>query len=453
MFRHAGKLRDNGIVSKRRDAPYRSGRGDQWLKFKCMLRQEFVVVGFVPSTAGGRAIGSLVLGYYENDALIHAGRVGTGFTADDARAFFSALEGIKIDKPAFGRKPIAGAEKQVRWVEPRLVVDVEYRGWSKDGVLWQASFRGLREDKDPLDIVREDSTSKEKGAVPHEPHLTHPDRLLWPEEGITKQGLADFYTEIAAWILPHLVDRPLSLLRCPGGIADKCFFAKHAWPGLDTLIKRVETGDKQPMLAIDNLDGLLELVQGNVLEIHPWGSTVSDLERPDRLTFDLDPGEEVSWPSMIDAAREVRRRLGDIGLESFVKTTGGKGLHVVVPLKPSLQWDAAKAFSKELTERMANDSPDRYVAVMSKAKRKGRIFLDYLRNARGATAVAAFSTRARPGAAISTPLDWTELSEAVKADHYRLDNIVRRLSSLKTDPWEGFFALRQRLPAGRGKKK
>jgi bifunctional non-homologous end joining protein LigD len=216
---------------------------------------------------------------------------------------------------------------------------------------------------------------------------------------------------------------------------------------LTDVVSQVPTGEEEPMLAISDLDGLLELVQASVLEIHPWGSTVSDLERPDRLIFDLDPGEEVAWSAMIEAARELKDRLAKLELESFVKTTGGKGLHVVLPLAPSVEWEAAKTFTRGVAEQMAADSPSRYLANMSKAKRKGRIFIDYLRNGRGATAVAAFSTRAREGAGISTPLAWEELSEAVKADHYRFDTIRRRLSSLANDPWEGFFALRQRLPA------
>ena len=454
MLEHACRLGLEGIVSKRRDSTYKSGRGERWLKSKCVERQELVVIGYVPSSSSKRAVGSLVLGFYQDGKLFHAGRVGTGLSADEAGAFFAALEQIRIEQHGFGRQPIAGAEKDVRWVEPRLVVEVEYRGWSKDGVLRQASYRGLREDKDPTETVREVGFSKSsKAPLLQARHLTHPDRVLWPEEGITKQGLADLYTEIAPWILPHLVGRPLSLVRCPGGIAAKCFFAKHAWAGLSDAVTRVEVGDDEPMLAIADLDGLIDLVQANVLEIHPWGSTVSDLERPDRLIFDLDPGDEVAWTSVIEGARELRDRLQGSGLQSFVKTTGGKGLHVVVPLVPSLAFEPAKAFSKDFVENMAADSPGRYVANMSKSQRQGRIFIDYLRNGRGATAVAAFSTRARPGAAISTPLGWEELSEAVKADHYRLDNIVRRLDALKRDPWEDFFTVRQILPAPRRKKK
>ena len=254
--------------------------------------------------------------------------------------------------------------------------------------------------------------------------------------------------------MPHLVGRPLSLVRCPNGVAADCFFAKHAWAGLSDFVRRAPTGKEAPALAIDGIEGLLSLVQGNVLEIHPWGSSLSDLERPDRLIFDLDPGEEVHWSAVIEAALEVRARLlSAFKLQSFVKTTGGKGLHVVAPVIPSMEWERAKALCEGVARAMAADSPDRYVAHMAKGARKGKVFVDYLRNGRGATAVAAYSTRARPGAAISTPLDWDELTEAVKSDHYRLGNIGRRLANLRRDPWEGFFEMRQAAGAAERRRK
>jgi len=275
--------------------------------------------------------------------------------------------------------------------------------------------------------------------------------MLWPADGITKQGLADYYTENAERILPHLKGRPLSLVRCPGGIDAECFFAKHAWAGLDNSVRRVKADGAEPFLVVDNLRGLLALVQGNVLEIHPWGSTIDDLERPDRLIFDLDPGEGVPWSAVIEAAHEVRQRLRDrFKLESFVKTTGGKGLHVVTPLVRSVNWDVAKAACRQLAEAMESDSPQRYLAHMAKSARKGRIFVDYLRNSRGATAVSAFSTRARAGATVSTPLGWDELSDAIKSDHFRVGNIGRRLAYLREDPWAAFFTTKRRLSPAKG---
>jgi len=451
FFEHVSRLGLEGMISKRFDRPYRSGRSNDWLKSKSVSSQEFVVVGFVPSTTAKRAIGSLALGYYEKDKLIHAGRVGSGFAQDETTALYAALEKTKIDKPVFGRKLAEGAEKGVRWVEPKLVAQVEYRGWSREDLLMHSTFRGLRDDKDPRRIVREAHRAAAKSSEPTPMELTHPERMLWPADGITKQGLADYYTENAERILPHLKGRPLSLVRCPGGIDAECFFAKHAWAGLDNSVRRVKADGAEPFLVVDNLRGLLALVQGNVLEIHPWGSTIDDLERPDRLIFDLDPGEGVPWSAVIEAAHEVRQRLRDrFKLESFVKTTGGKGLHVVTPLVRSVNWDVAKAACRQLAEAMESDSPQRYLAHMAKSARKGRIFVDYLRNSRGATAVSAFSTRARAGATVSTPLGWDELSDAIKSDHFRVGNIGRRLAYLREDPWAAFFTTKRRLSPAKG---
>jgi bifunctional non-homologous end joining protein LigD len=444
FFEHVSRLGLEGMISKRRDAPYRSGRTKDWLKSRCVLSQEFVVVGYVPSTAARRLVGSLVLGFHEAGKLVLAGRAGSGFTQEEAQALFAALEQTQTKTSPLDRKPPADAEKGVRWVEPRLIAQVDYHGWTSDGLLWHATFRGLRDDKDVREIVREDRKAAVEQTRRPIAALTHPERLLWPDDGVTKQGLADYYMGSAELVMPHLVGRPLSLVRCPNGVAADCFFAKHAWAGLSDAVRRASIGKEAPALAIDGVEGLLSLVQGNVLEIHPWGSTLSDLERPDRLIFDLDPGEEVAWGAVIEAALEVRvRLLSGFKLESFVKTTGGKGLHVVVPLAPSMEWERAKALCKGVADAMAADSPRRYLAHMAKEARRARVFVDYLRNGRGATAVAAYSTRARPGAAISTPLDWNELTEAVKSDHFRLGNIGRRLANLSRDPWEGFFDLRQ----------
>ena len=455
FFEHVSRLGLEGMISKRVDSRYRSGRSGDWLKSRCVLAQEFVVVGFVPSTTSRRAIGSLVLGLYGADGLTHAGRVGTGFTQDEAKALFDGLDQIRTQTSPLNRKISRDAEKGVRWVEPRVIAEVDHHGWTSDGLVWHASFRGLRDDKDPREIVREDiEATATPSATRAIAGLTHPDRLLWPADGVTKQGLADYYAGVAAWILPHLVGRPLSLVRCPEGLAGECFYAKQAWAGLAAAVRRIAVGEGHTALALDDLDGLLALVQGSVLEIHPWGSSLKDLERPDRLIFDLDPGEDVAWGSVIAAALEVRDRLrSSLKLESFVKTTGGKGLHVVVPLVPSMTWSEATSLCKGVAVSMAGDSPDRYVARMAKVARKGKIFVDYLRNARGATAVAAYSTRARPGAAVSTPLDWSELSEAVRADHYRVGNIDRRLGHLRRDPWEGFFEARQIAGVGQRSRK
>jgi len=449
MLEHSCRLGLEGIISKRVDLPYRSGRGDHWLKSKCVERQEFVILGYIPSTVSSRSVGSLALGYHDKGSLVYAGRVGTGWSSDQSRSLRNELEKINSTKPRFAKPLPVGVEIGVRWVEPRLVCEIEYRGWTKDRLLRAAAFKGLRDDRPAEEIVLEALPKPAKSRIPSDGigiRLTHPERILWEEEGITKQGLADFYTDIADWVLPHIVGRPLSLLRCPSGTGAKCFFAKHPWQGLDASVRQIDTGDKEPMVAIDGLVGLMCLVQAGVVEIHPWGSTVDHLEKPDRLIFDLDPGENVPWTAVIEAARDVRDRLIALGLQSFVKTSGGKGLHVVVPVEPEAAWDDVKMFTTTVAVTMAKERPDRYVSTIAKRARGAHIFIDYLRNGRGATAVAAYSTRASPRASVSTPLDWDELSPGLRSDHFTVGNLLHRLSSLKQDPWQGIFKIRQRLP-------
>nr|WP_084731289.1 DNA ligase D [Microvirga vignae] len=437
MIRHACRLGLEGIVSKRKDKPYIGGRSLHWQKTKCSHRQEFVVAGYVPSTTAQKALGSLVLGIHEKGRLVHVGRVGTGFSAALARDLWHELEPLKRPTSPFGHRLSPDASRNVRWVKPILVAEVELRGWTSDGLLRHASFKGLREDKDPSEVVRETKAWPATGGSRSHSHaitLTHPDRVFWPDTGLTKLGLADYYADIADWILPHIAARPLALVRCPSGTDKACFFQKHSWNAMSSLVHcQSVAGDE--VLFVEDLDGLLALVQSGVLEIHPWGSTLRDIERPDRITMDLDPAEDVPWSVLIEAAFEVRERLRHVRLESFVKTTGGKGLHVVTPLKPKAGWDETKAFAQSLAEDMAGDSPDRYVATMAKRARKGRIFIDYLRNGRGATAVAAYSTRARSGASVSTPLAWDELSASIRPNHFTVDNLPTRLAHMKTDPW------------------
>jgi bifunctional non-homologous end joining protein LigD len=449
VLTHACRLGLEGIVSKRTDLPYVSGRGEHWIKTKCVLGQEFVIIGYVPSTALPGAVGSLVLGYYDKGSLVHAGRAGTGFSLDQAKALRKQLDALGRASPEFRQKLPRALAKDVRWINPQLVAEVEYRGWTTDKLLRQASFKGLREDRSPAETLLEESPAKPQHRRPaDEPRLTHPERILWEKAGITKQALADFYFAIARWILPHVSYRVLSLVRCPSGSGADCFYAKHAWAGLSGDLRRIDVGEEAPMLAIEGIEGLIALVQAAVLEIHPWGSSTGDLEHPDRIIFDLDPGDGVEWTSVIAAAQEVRDRLRRHRLKSFVKTTGGKGLHVMAPIQPRASWDEVKNFTRKIAEGMAADNRSLYVAKMTKNLRKGRIFVDYFRNARGATAVAAYSTRARPGAPVSTPLLWEELSNEIRSDHFTLTNLQHRLDHLPEDPWRGFLSLRQTLPSG-----
>lgn len=468
VLAHSCRMGLEGIVSKRKDQGYRSGRSDHWLKAKCQQSQEFVILGYVRSTAASRAVGSLALGYYDGGELVYAGRVGTGWSLAVASSLYGELDMIKAAKPALRDALPAGAEKGVVWAEPRLVCVVEFRDWTDEGVIRQASFKGLREDKPATEVSLEGAgpaLPRKRGkarvgrtrktpdnAGAGEVKLTHPERILWPESGITKQGLADYYAEIADWILPHVAGRVLSLLRCPSGTGEQCFFAKHPFAGLSKAVRPVDVGEDEPMLTLDSVEGLINLVQAGVVEIHPWGSRTNDLERPDRLIFDLDPGEGAPWSAVIAAAGELRDRLQSCGLKSFVKTTGGKGLHVVIPVEPSAGWAEAKSFTASIAEDLAADHPDRYVATVAKRARRGRIYVDHLRNDRGSTAVAAYSTRASPLASVSTPLEWDELSNGLRSDHFTVGNLRRRLAFLRRDPWQGFFSVRQRIPApSRGK--
>ena len=462
VLRHACRLSLEGVVSKLRDAPYRSGRGRSWIKSKCSARQEFVIVGFVPSTAHAQAVGSLVLAVHDATGLHAVGRVGTGFTQAVARDLYAKLAARIVKKSPLtdGLKGVAA--RGVQHVRPEFVAEVEFRAWTGDGNLRHAAFRGLREDKPAGDVVRETPVPAGKD-VPPPPRkaaagadrrrgvrLTHPDRIYWPEEGITKEELADYYSQVWRRMAPFVVARPLALLRCPEGIAGRQrFFQKHAWKGMDAHIREVhdpKDAGAEPLVSIDSLDGLIGLVQSAALEIHPWGSSLSQWERPDMIVMDLDPGDGVTWDSVVAAAREVRARLEQAGLAAFVKTSGGKGLHLVAPLVPKADWRAAKAFTKAMAEAMAADSPSLYVATLSKAKRTGRILIDYLRNQRGATAVAAYSARARPGAAVSMPIEWDDLNHPLRPDQFTVRNAADHLADHPEDPWSEFRTAAAPLP-------
>ena len=439
---HACRLSLEGVVSKRADGKYRSGRNGQWIKSKCSERQEFVIGGYTPSSTSRTAIGSLALGVYEGAELRHVGRVGTGFTRDVAEMLFDRLEPLAVDKSPFANELDTFARRQLVYVKPELVAEVEFRAWSADGNLRHAAFRGLREDKPAREIVQEGKVEARPKALPSQVKLTHPDRLYWPDDGVTKQGLVDYYAEVWRLMAPFVIDRPLALVRCPDGIGGPRFFQKHGWRGMNKHIEEItDPKDKsgKPALRILDFDGLVALAQSGCLEIHPWGTTTKSWEQPDMITMDLDPAEDVEWAAVIEAAQALKSRIEKDGLAAFVKTSGGKGLHVVIPLKPQARWPKVKGYAKRLAIGMAKDDPSRYIAVATKAKRHGRIFIDYLRNGRGSTAVAAYSTRARPGAAISMPLDWSELTPEMGPAHFTVNNVRNRLEGLRSDPWADFF--------------
>lgn len=475
VLKHACRLSLEGVISKVADAPYRSGRGREWVKSKCTARQELVIGGYVPSSVSDKAIGSLIMGVNEADGLRHVGRVGTGYSRTLARQIFTRLQPLLRDKSPFKDKLTGTERKDAVFVEPELVAEIEFRGWTGDAHLRHASFRGLREDKAARDVIQEaptaaTSTKKagtgksgaaadktmngEAEAARRDITLTHPDRLYWPEAGVTKEGLADYYALVWPRIAPFIVDRPLALLRCPEGHEKTCFFQKHGWRGMRKVIITIrDPQDDEGHVGIHGIEGLLSLVQGAALEIHPWGSRAGDLERPDMVNIDLDPGPDVTWERVINAAFEVRQRFEDMGLVGFVKTSGGKGLHVVAPLKPKAKWPDVKAAMKALADSMSADSPTDYVSTISKAKRKGKILIDYLRNGRGATAVAPYSTRARPGAPVSMPLSFEELSPDILPNHFTVENVPTRLASLDADPWADFRKAEAPLAFTAGRKK
>jgi bifunctional non-homologous end joining protein LigD len=463
LIKHACKLGLEGIISKHADAPYRSGRGHDWLKTKCSDRQELVIAGFAPSTADAHSVGALVLGYYDHGKLHYAGRTGTGFTHQTARDLYKKLKAIKIGMSPFATMPKEerGARQPI-WVEPKLVAEVDFHGWTHGDRVRQSSFQGLREDKPAKEVVRETKAvaastatvvkrstparvQKKNGIAIAGIALSHPDRVYWEDAGVTKHDLADFYKDIWSWMRPHVVGRPIALVRCPDGADGQCFFQKHVSAGISAehIHQVAEKGDK--IISIDDLEGLISLVQGGVLEVHTRGSTIEHLDKADRLVFDLDPGPGTGWKDVVAAARDVRERLDGIKLKTLLKTSGGKGLHVVLPIKPT-PWEKAKDFCRAVAEAMAADAPDRYVATATKSRRNNRIFIDYLRNSREATAVAPYSTRARAGAPVSVPIDWSELGSLKGANQYTVDNLPARLSRLRKDPWAGIGRIRQAVP-------
>ena len=477
MLAHACQMNLEGVISKRRDAPYRSGRSDDWIKSKCHAEQELIIVGYKDSTHLKGAIGALVLGYNEDGKIKYAGRSGTGYTMATARDLWKKLQPLRRNTPVFGKLPDEergrGSGKAV-WVEPKLVGQFQSRGFTAQGHIRHAAFKGLREDKSANEVVREmPKTTKAKGAPkasksgaarksskgsikptgPGAVKFTHPDRIYWTDVGITKQQLADYYTSVWDHIAPHLVGRPLALVRCPEGVGGECFFQKHAAAGLiSDRIKRHKDKEGEELIYVEDLDGLLTLVQAGVLEIHVWGSTIADVEHCNRIVFDLDPGEDLPWGAVNSAARELRERLAALKLKTFVKTTGGKGLHVMLPTDGA-PWDEAKDFAHAMVLAMEADSPDKYVSKMTKSIRGGKIFLDYLRNGRGATSIVAYSTRARAGAAISTPATWEELGPKLTPNKFTVLNIGRRLGALNRDPWADLGKVKQKLPAfGKAKR-
>jgi bifunctional non-homologous end joining protein LigD len=451
-----------GMVSKRSDLRYQSGRGPAWQKIKCIRRQEMVIGGFTDPAGSRQGFGALLLGVYEPDGkLTYSGKVGTGFDDATLASLSRSLKGFAQSKSPFHNPPQGAEGRRAHWVKPVLVAEVSFTEWTDDGTLRHPSFQGLRSDKPARQVVRErpvaptDSKSSEKSSQPAsraKPSagqaantvagvaLTHPDKKLYSDAGLTKRDLALYYAAVGEWMLPQVRDRPLTLLRCPNGFDKDCFYQKNAEASANDAIARVKIkgsdGSVSHYMMANSVTAIVALLQLGVLEIHPWGSRAGKLDFPDRLIFDLDPDEGVSWEDLKQAALIVKTLVESVGLVPFLKTTGGKGLHVVVPIEPKADWEIVKGFSKAVAELLERTFPDRFTSKLLKISRRGKIFIDYLRNAEGATAVGAYSTRAKPNAPVSTPIAWDELSRDVRLAYFNVKNIPGRMAKMKNDPWQ-----------------
>ena len=438
-----------GIIAKKAQSVYRNRRTTTWLKIKCTRRQEFVIGGFTPSTKRGRRFASLIVGTREEGRLRYRGRVGTGFSESDQQELAALLGKRRRKNSPFADAPAAVA-RRAAWVRPELVAEVDFTEFTGDGYVRHGAYKGLRMDKKARD-VRLETAHEAAGKARTEFHgirLTNPHRIVYPGQGATKSDLAGYYDAVAARMLPLMAKHPLSLVRCPKGYERgdaKCFFQKHASPGFPEALRRVKlrekSGKREDYLYIDGADGLIAAVQMGTLEFHTWGSRIDAPEKPDRLVFDLDPDEGLDFRVVRLAARVLRERLEALGLRSLPLVTGGKGVHVVAPLVRRAAWPRVKAFARCFAEAMAAEQPDAFTAMMSKSRRRGRIFLDWMRNERGSTAIAPYSTRARKNAPVATPVSWEELAALESAAAFSMTDVLERLA--RADPWAEQGSIRQ----------
>jgi bifunctional non-homologous end joining protein LigD len=457
VFLSACRLKLEGVISKQVDAPYTSGRSGAWVKSKCIGNDEFIIGGYRKSDKMGRPFSSLLLGERSGEDLLYRGRVGTGFDDATLSALKKKFAGRVRKTSPFAQEP-AEARHDAVWLKPDLVAQIAYFEQTPDGHLRHPSYLGLREDKPAAEVkVTSRSVRKPKklpAAAPAGMRLSSPDKVLWPEVGLTKQDLAAYYEKHADLILPHLKDRPLSIVRCPEGATGECFFQKHHNPStpedIETVGIREKNGKTGQYLIIRTKRGLISAAQVGALELHVWGCRADAIDKPERIVFDLDPDEELGFAAVRDAAVEVRDVLQSLGLASFALLTGGKGIHVIAPIARRSSWDDVKTFAHGFANRLAGTAPDRYVSNMSKKKRRGRIFVDYLRNERGSTAICPFSPRRKASASVATPVSWRELPKIQAANAFTMTSLDRRLSASRSDPWTGYAqAAKQALSAAR----
>ena len=450
IFESACDLALEGVIGKRVGSPYVSRRSNDWVKLKCRLRQEFVIVGYTRPQGSRSGFGALLLAVNEDSGLVYAGRVGTGFDQAALKTIYGQLKPLERNTSPL-QKPLTSAQARgVHWVEPTLVGEVQFAEWTREGVVRQAAFVGMRTDKPAEQIVHEVPRKAQFATPATNPvgvKISHPDRVIDPQSGTQKQQLAQFYESISPWILPFLQRRPVSLLRAPEGVDGEQFFQKHAEhlaiPHITQLDPALDPGHAR-LMEIDSVQALVGAVQMGTIELHTWGATSDKIETPDLFVLDLDPDPALPWKTMVEAAQLTLSVLDELGLDAFVKTSGGKGLHLVVPLARRDGWDTVKAFAKALAQFMTQQLPERFTATSGPKNRVGKIFIDYLRNARGASTVAAYSVRARPGLPVSVPISREELKGLRGAQQWTVANLLQRVQGLKADPWAG-YANRQKI--------
>jgi bifunctional non-homologous end joining protein LigD len=450
-----------GVIAKRVDAPYVSRRSPTWLKLKCTQRQEFVIGGFADRAGSSAEVGALMLGYHDDTgALQYCGNVGTGWDAETAVSLRRRLGAIEVEHSPFAlaeRKPSRWSRKPPggeHWVKPTLVAEVSFGGWTPEGSLRHAVFQGLRMDKPARAVARESSApaakQMSKRSTTIVAKVSHPERVIDPSTGLKKLDLVRYYESIALWMMPHLARRPVSLLRGPTGIEGQLFFQKHdnqdSIPGMRKLDPELWPGHPA-MLEVPSAEELVSAAQMNVIEFHTWNSTTKHIDKPDRMVFDLDPGSGVSWSRVQEAATLTHTMLTELGLHAWLKTSGGKGLHIVVPMAPRLPYDTVRAFSEAVVLHLARTIPSRFVARSGPANRVGKVYVDYLRNGHGATTAAALSARARPGLGVSMPVSWEQLPKLKGGAQWTIANARDHLSFQKIDPWADYWTCRQTLTA------
>ena len=448
-----------GIVCKKADAPYRAGRNRHFLKVKCRKRDELVIIGYTPPGGSRVGFGALLVATREQgQPLRYAGKVGTGFSGATLRSLKARLDAIARDDPPIPTTLPPRERRRVTWVEPELVAEVAFHGFTDDGTLRQPAFMGLREDKSPADVRIEHASKSmgvpsarapsivrdEQSATIEGVRLTHPDRVMFPEMGLTKLALATYYASIPEVVIVGMYDRPLTLLRCPEGAHADCFYQKRPRPGVPASVPRVRVKPGTDYLAVHELADVLALVQLGVLELHIWGARADRLDRPDLMVFDLDPGPGVPWTSVVATADTLRQRLHRLELTAFCRLTGGKGLHVVVPIERYATWDEVQAFTQGVVAELVAAAPEYLTANMAKSRRKNKIFIDVFRNAPEATAIASYSVRAREGAPVAAPIGWDELADTSEVPHWSPDDVIARVSA-GIDPWREFEECRARL--------